>query len=59
VRGVAPVETAVLLELDALAVVLLVLGGDVVPALADLASEGHLHTLFVLCHVVLRVLVIS
>jgi hypothetical protein len=53
---VAPVEPAELLELDALAVVLTVLGGDVVTALAHLASEDHLDPLLVLCHVALRML---
>ena len=48
--GVGPLPTAVLLHLDPLTVVLPVLGGYVVAALAALASEGHLYTLLVLCH---------
>src|SRR5258705_7637052 len=44
-EGVATVPAAVLLHLDALAVIRPVLHRDVVPSLADLAREGHLHTL--------------
>src|SRR3954451_3926079 len=49
VERVLTVETAVLLHLDALAVVRLVLHRDVVAPLADLAGEGHLDPL-VTCH---------
>ena len=45
------VPTAVLLHLDALTIIDLVFLGDVVTTLALLASQRHLNTLFVLCHV--------
>src|SRR5436190_1751142 len=45
VQGVLAVEAAVLLHLDALAVVRLVLHGDVVPPLALLARQRHLDPL--------------
>jgi hypothetical protein len=51
---VASVEAAVLEELDPLAIVLPVLRGDVVTALADFAGEGDLDSLLVLGHAVLR-----
>src|SRR5208282_6414311 len=51
VHRVLTIELAVLLHLDPLAVVLLVLHGDVVPSLAHLAGEGHLDSLLVLGHV--------
>src|SRR5687768_3394855 len=50
VNGVGAVPAAVLLQLDALAIVLLVLLRDVVAPLALLAGQGDLHALFVLCH---------
>src|SRR5439155_7254504 len=45
VDGVLPVPAAVLLHLDPVAVVLLVLGGDVVAPLADLAGQRDLDSL--------------
>src|SRR5205085_3462856 len=51
VDGVRPVPLAVLLHLDALAVVLLVLGGDVVAALAGLTLQRDLDPLVSSCHV--------
>lgn len=45
-NGVNPIPTAVLFHLDTFAVVLLVLGGDVVPALANLAGQDHIHPFF-------------
>src|SRR5690349_21118786 len=50
VHRVLAVPAAVLLHLDALAVVLLVLHRDVVAPLAGLAREGHLHSLLVPRH---------
>src|SRR5262249_41808792 len=50
VDGVPAVEPAVLLHLEALAVVELVLHRDVVAVLADLALEGDLHPLLALRH---------
>src|SRR5204863_3036648 len=50
VDRVALVPAAVLLHLDALAVVHLALDRDVVPPLALLASKRHLHTLLTLGH---------
>src|SRR5262249_18741044 len=50
VEGVALVPAAVLLHLDALAVVDLALHRDVVPPLAVLAGERHLDALVVLGH---------
>src|SRR5690606_37893491 len=50
VHRVCTIPTAVLLELDALAVVELVLRRDVVAPLAGLALEGDLDALFVLRH---------
>src|SRR5438477_5244694 len=49
-EGVLAVPAAVLLHLDALAVVLLVLHRDVVAALAGLACERDLDPLVALCH---------
>ena len=49
-EGVTAVKPAELVHLDALAVVHLVLRGDVVTTLAVLALESYLHTLFVLRH---------
>src|SRR5437660_10313991 len=45
VEGVAAVPAAVLLHLDAFAIVGAVLHRDVVPSLADLARQRHLHSL--------------
>src|SRR6202163_4813877 len=50
VQRVLAVPAAELGELDPLPVVLLVLGGDVVSALADLAGQSDLHPLLVLRH---------
>jgi hypothetical protein len=50
VEGVAPVPTAEFTHLNALTVVDLVLGSDVVTALALLTGEGHLDALLILCH---------
>src|SRR5437868_3011440 len=50
VEGVLAIPPAVLLHLDALAVVLLVLHGDVVAALAVLAGQRDLHSLLTLRH---------
>ena len=50
VRGVLSVEGAVLLHLEALAVVDLGFHRDVVPSLALGALEGDLHPLVILCH---------
>ena len=48
--GVRSLPTAVLLHLDALAIVDLVLSGHVISPFADLTSQGHDDALFVLCH---------
>ena len=50
VERVATIEAAKLLHLDPLSVVRLVLRRDVVPALAILALQGHLHSLVIFCH---------
>src|SRR5690242_13352517 len=50
VDGVALVPTAVLLHLDPLAIVHAALDRDVVPPLAFLARERHLHSLLALGH---------
>src|ERR1700685_749662 len=50
VEGVLALPAADLLHLDPLAVVDLVLGRDVVPPLADLASQGDLDALLILGH---------
>src|SRR6267143_3878186 len=53
VKCMRAVPAAVLLHLDALAVVLLVLHGDVVAPLALLAGQRDLDALLVPCHVFL------
>ena len=50
VQRVLAVPPAELLHLDPLAVVELVLGGDVVPSFALLAGQGDLDALVILCH---------
>ena len=50
VKGMHAVKAAVLLHLDALAVVVAVLHCDVVPLLAHLTLEGHLDSSIVLRH---------
>src|SRR5664280_3386572 len=50
VEGVTSVPRAELLHLDPLTVVHLVLGGDVVAALARLAGQGDLDPLLISCH---------
>ena len=47
---VLTIKPAVLLHLDAFAVIDLVLHRDVVTPLAVLAREGHLYPLFIPCH---------
>src|SRR5207302_4119626 len=49
-QGMGAVPLAVLLHLDAVAVVLLVLGGDVVAPLADLARQRDLYSLVAPSH---------
>src|SRR4029077_17030578 len=55
VEGVSVVPPAVLLHLDPLAVVQLVLGGDVVAALAQLTRQRDLYSLLVLWHELLLI----
>ncbi len=50
VLGVVTAPRAVLLERDAVAIVLLVLLGLIVPALAVLAGEGYAGTVIGFCH---------
>src|SRR5579875_2546431 len=50
VKGVPAIPPAVLSHLDPLAVVLFVLGRDVVAPLAHLAGQGHLNSSLVLRH---------
>src|SRR5438874_1337358 len=54
VERVATVPAAVLLQFEPLAVVLLVLGGDVVPSLALFTGQRDLDPLLTLCHSLLR-----
>jgi hypothetical protein len=49
-KGVPAIPAAVLLHLDPLAIILPILHGDVVAALANVAGQSDLDTLLVLGH---------